>query len=335
MPWTFPMRTLATTAFALALGAAAIPGGPAHAQDYPSKNITIVVPLVAGTGMDAIARTYADGLSKALGKPVVVENQPGATLTLAAQNVAKAAPDGHTLLVSATLQMSAPQVLVKKVNYDHEKDFVPISIYLTSPFVLIVNPSSGVNSLRELIDRARATDAAPLTYATSGTGSFPHLVMEVMKRDHTFKADHVPYRNSGQIISDVLGGHVGASMSETGAALGLIQEGKLKALAITSAARIPSMPDVPTVAEAMKQPGYEAVSWHILAAPSATPKPVVDRLVAEMARITAEPEFRKRVSTAGLIPRQPMSADEMQAYVKSERIRWSGWAKTLGIEPQQ
>lgn len=334
MPSSSPLRTLSTTAFALAIGAAALPA-PADAQDYPTRNITIVVPLVAGTGMDAIARTYADGLSKALGKPVLIENQPGATLTLAAQNVAKAAPDGHTLLVSATLQMSAPQVLVKKVNYDPEKDFVPLSIYLTSPFVLIVNPSSGLNSLRELIDRAKAGSAAPLTYATSGTGSFPHLVMEVMKRDHAFPANHVAYRNSGQIVSDVLGGHVAASMSETGAALGLVIEGKLKALAITSAARIPSLPDVPTVAEALNQPGYEAVSWHILAAPSATPKPIVDRLVAEMAKITADPEFRKRVSAAGLIPRAPMSAEEMQAYVKSERIRWSGWAKTLDIEPPQ
>lgn len=334
MPSSSPLRTLSTTAFALAIGAAALPAA-AGAQAYPARNITVVVPLVAGTGMDAIARTYADGLSKALGKPVLIENQPGATLTLAAQNVAKAAPDGHTLLVSATLQMSAPQVLVKKVNYDPEKDFVPLSIYLTSPFVLIVNPSSGLNSLRELIDRAKAGSAAPLTYATSGTGSFPHLVMEVMKRDHAFPANHVAYRNSGQIVSDVLGGHVAASMSETGAALGLVIEGKLKALAITSAARIPSLPDVPTVAEALNQPGYEAVSWHILAAPSATPKPIVDRLVAEMAKITADPEFRKRVSAAGLIPRAPMSAEEMQAYVKSERIRWSGWAKTLDIEPQQ
>lgn len=334
MPSSSPLRTLSTTAFALAIGAAALPAA-AGAQAYPARNITVVVPLVAGTGMDAIARTYADGLSKALGKPVLIENQPGATLTLAAQNVAKAAPDGHTLLVSATLQMSAPQVLVKKVNYDPEKDFVPLSIYLTSPFVLIVNPSSGLNSLRELIDRAKAGSAAPLTYATSGTGSFPHLVMEVMKRDHAFPANHVAYRNSGQIVSDVLGGHVAASMSETGAALGLVIEGKLKALAITSAARIPSLPDVPTVAEALNQPGYEAVSWHILAAPSATPKPIVDRLVAEMAKITADPEFRKRVSAAGLIPRAPMSAEEMQAYVKSERIRWSGWAKTLDIEPPQ
>lgn len=312
-------------------------GGTSHswAQEYPTRTVTIVVPLVAGTGMDAVARTYADGLAKALGKPVVVENQPGATLTLAAQNVAKAAPDGHTLLVSATLQMSAPQVLVKKVNYDHEKDFVPIAIYLSSPFVLIVNPGLGTATLKDLIAKAKASAATPLNFATSGTGSFPHLVLEVMKRDHGFPATHVPYRNSGQIISDVVGGHVPISMSETGAALGLINDGKLKALAISSAARHPALPDVPTIAEAAGQPGYEAVSWHILAAPSATPKPIVDRLVGEMAKITGSDEFRKRVSTAGLIPRAPMSAGEMQAYMASERTRWGGWVKTLGIEAQQ
>lgn len=306
-----------------------------HAQDYPSRTVTIVVPLVAGTGMDAVARTYAEGLAKALGRPVVVENQPGATLTLAAQNVAKAAPDGHTLLVSATLQMSAPQVLVKKVNYDHEKDFVPLSIYLTSPFVLIVNPGMGTATLKDFIAKAKASAATPINYATSGTGSFPHLVMEVMKRDHAFPATHVPYRNSGQIISDVVGGHVPVSMSETGAALGLIRDGKLKALAISSSARHPSLPDVPTIAEAAAQPGYEAVSWHILAAPSATPKPIVDRLVAEMARITDSEDFRKRVSTAGLIPRASMSAVQMQDYMRAERVRWSGWVQKLGIEAQQ
>lgn len=316
---------------ALAMGAPP----PAVAQEYPSRTVTIVVPLVAGTGMDAVARTYADELAKAFGKPVVVENQPGATLTLAAQNVARSAPDGHTLLVSATLQMSAPQILVKKVNYDPEKDFVPISIYLSSPFVLIAGASSPATSLRDYIEKAKASAAAPFTYATSGTGSFPHLVMEVLKRDHGFPANHVPYRNSGQIVSDVLGGHVGAAMSETGAALGLIKDGKLKALAVTSSARIPPLPDVPTVAEALSQPGYEAVSWHILAAPAATPKPIVDKLGTEMARITATPEFRQRVTTAGLIPRAPMKAQELIAYAKSERERWSGWARALGIEPQQ
>ena len=309
--------------------------GPTAAQDYPTKTVTIVVPLVAGSGMDAVTRIYAEELAKVLGRPVVIENQPGAAMTLAAQSVAKAVPDGHTLLVSAALQMSAPQAVVKKVNYDPDKDFVPISLYLNAPFVLIVNPAMGVNTMQAFITQAKAHSANPLTYATSGTGSFPHLIMESLKQDLGFAASHVPYRNSVQIVTDVLGGHVGASLSEMGASLELIKDGKLRALAITSSARHPQLPDVPTVAEAAGRPSFEAVSWLVLVAPSATPKPIVDRLVAEMHRITGDPAFQKRVSAIGLMPRAPTSADEMKAYMRSERVRWSGFVTTLGLEGAQ
>jgi tripartite-type tricarboxylate transporter receptor subunit TctC len=328
-----------STSFSSLLAAAFVCGAvhcvPAAAQDYPSKSVTIVVPLAAGTGMDSIARFYGDALGKALGKAVLIENQPGATLTLAAQNVARAAPDGHTLLVSATLQMSAPQAVIKKVNYDPEKDFVPIAVYLSSPFVLIVNPALGAGSMEQLIALAKSRGADPLTYATSGTGSFPHLAMEALKNDLGFAANHVPYRNSGQIITDVVGGHVAASMSETGAALTLIKDGRLKALAITSSGRHPQLPEVPTMAEATGRAGYEAVTWHALLAPAATPAPIVDRLVREMMRITGESSFQQRVSAVGLIPRAPMTSPQMEGFLKAERVRWGGFVKTLGIEAAQ
>ena len=320
---------------AAAVLCAAMPAERAAAQDYPTKSVTIVVPLAAGTGMDSIARFYGEALAKALGKPVLVENQPGATLTLAAQNVARAAPDGHTLLVSPTLQMSAPQAVIKKPNYDPEKDFVPIAIYLSSPFVVIVNPALGVGTMDQLIAYAKSRGTDPLTYATSGTGSFPHLAMEALKTDLGFPANHVPYRNSGQIITDVVGGHVAASMSETGAALMLIKDGRIKALAITSAQRHPQLPDVPTMAQATGRPGYEAVTWHALMAPAATPPAIVERLVTEMMGITGGGAFQQRVSTVGLIPRAPMTSPQMQDFLKSERIRWGGFVKTLAIEAAQ
>ena len=308
---------------------------PAAAQEYPGKTVTIVVPLAPGTGMDLVARIYAEDLAKALGKPVVIENQPGAALMLATQNVAKATPDGHTLLVSTTLPMTAAHLLAKKVNYDPDRDFVPLSLYLSAPFVVIVSPGLGVNSLQAFAAHAKARSTDPLTYASSGTGGLTHLTMEFIRRDLDFAANHVPYRNSGQIVTDVVGGHVGAAISETGIALGLIKDGKLKALAITSSTRHPQLPDVPTVAEAGGKPGFEAVAWHVLVAPSATPKPIVDRLVVEMRRITAEPAFQQRLSTIGVVPRAPIGADAMKSFIQAERVRWSGAIKTLGLEGSQ
>lgn len=307
-----------------------VAGLPAAAQEYPTRNVTIVVPLAAGSGMDSIVRIYADDLSKALGKPVVVENQPGAALMLAVQNVARAAPDGHTLVVSASPPMAVNPTLYKKVNYDAEKDFVPLALYVKSPFVLIINPAFGAGTMKEFIKKAQDSDK-PLTYGTTGAGTLQFLTMETLKRDHNFQASHVPYRSPPQIVTDVVGGHITSSISETGAALSLIMEGKLKALGITSSAPHPSLPQVPSVADAIGMPGFEAVSWHVLLAPAATPRAIVDRLHAEMKRITADPAFRKRVTEIGLMPLQPTSIEAMQKYMQSERERWSGVVKSLGL----
>lgn len=329
------IRLRAALASAAFLGHAAALTPPSQAQTWPERQITIVVPLAAGTGMDTITRVYAEELAKSLGKPVLIENQPGGALMVAAQNVARATPDGYTLLVSATLPMTANTALYKRVNYDPQRDFVPIALYLTSPFVLIVSPSAGADTLHAFAARAKAASATPLNYGTSGTGGITHLTMELVKRDMAFPATHVPYRNSGQIVTDVVGGHLAASMSETGIALGLIRDGKLKALGISSAARHPQLPDVPTIAEAGGKSGFEAVAWHMLAAPAATPRPVVDRLVAEMSRITGADAFRKRVLTTGLVPRAPSTMDEMRAYIAAEKAKWSGVVKDLGLEGSQ
>jgi tripartite-type tricarboxylate transporter receptor subunit TctC len=310
--------------------AVVLPGLSAAAQTYPTRNITIVVPLAAGSGMDAIVRIYAEDLAKALGKPVVVENQPGAALMLAVQNVARAAPDGHTLVVSSSPALAVNPTLYKKVNYDAEKDFVPLALYVKSPFVLIVNPALGAGTMKDFIKKAQES-AEPLTYATTGAGTLQFLTMETLKRDHRFQASHVAYRSPPQIVNDVVGGHITSSISETGAALSLIADGKLKALGITASAPHPSLPQVPTIAEAMGMPGFEAVSWHALLAPSATPPAIVERLHAEMKRITGDAVFQKRVTDIGLMPLEPRSIEEMQSYIRSERERWSGVVTALGL----
>jgi tripartite-type tricarboxylate transporter receptor subunit TctC len=308
----------------------ALAASPAAAQEYPTRTVSIVVPLAAGTGMDSIVRIYAEDLAKALGKPVVVENQPGAALMLAAQNVARAAPDGHTLLVSTSAPMAVNPTLYKKVNYDADKDFVPIALYVKSAFMLIVSPSFGADTMKEFVKKAQ-DNPNPVTYATPGAGTLQFLTMETLKRDHKFQASHVAYRSTPQIVTDVIGGHVNSSISETGAALSLVLEGKLKALGTTASAPLPSLPGVPAIAEALGMPGFEAVSWHVLLAPAATPRPIVERLHAEMKRITGDAAFQKRVSDVGLIPLQPQSIEAIQEYMRSERKRWGGVVTQLGL----
>jgi len=314
----------------------AVFGAPAGgmAQEFPNRTITIVVPLAPGTGMDTLVRVYAEDLAKSLGKPVVVENQPGAALMLAAQNVARATPDGHTLVVSTSSPMAINQSLYKRINYDPEKDFVPIALYVKSPFVLIVNPGVEATDMKSFIKWAQGR-SQPITYGTPGAGTLLHLTMEVLKRDFKFRADHVPYRNSNQIVADVVGGHITAAVSETGASLALIRDGKVKALGITSSTRIPPLPDVPPIADAAGMPGFEAVSWHVLLAPSATPGPIVERLQKEMAAITGSEAFQKRATNVGLIPLKPESVDGMLKYMQSERERWGTLVNQVGLAGSQ
>jgi tripartite-type tricarboxylate transporter receptor subunit TctC len=317
---------------ALAL-AALEPCGAARAQSYPAKPITIVLPLAAGTGMDSIARLYGDGLAQALGKPVVIENRPGAALMLAPAAVAAAPADGYTLMVAVSGTFATLPVLYKKVNYDPD-NFVTIAIYLKSPFVLVVNPALPIHSVADLIKLAK-DNATALTYSSPGVGTMQHLAVESMKQRFSFDLTHVPYRSTPQSVTDIVAGHVSASLVEVGASVPLIKEGKLRALAVTSATRLDALPDVPTFAQAAGSPGFEAVSWHALVAPAATPKDIVLKLHGEMKRIMAAPEMKKHVSDLGLIPFDTPSVEEIAAYIKSERQRWGDVVRKLGLESSQ
>ena len=239
---------------------------PAQAQDYPTKPITIVVPLAAGSGLDSLVRLYADKLQQSLGKPVIVENKPGAALMLAAAAVATAPADGYTLLVSTSSAMAINLVLYKKVNYDAVKDFMPVSFYVKSPFILVVNPDLPAKTVPELIKLAKDSPT-PLNYSSPGAGVAQHLSMEYMKQRFNVNMVHVPYRNTPQSITDIVANHVQLGFAEAGASLPLIREGKLRALAVSALTRIPTLPDVPPFAEAANAPDFEAVSWHMLYAP--------------------------------------------------------------------
>jgi tripartite-type tricarboxylate transporter receptor subunit TctC len=322
----FPLAALALTTLATAL----TPATRAGAQDYPNRPVTIVVPLAAGSGMDTLVRLYADKLQGAFGQPVVVENRPGAALMLAAASVAKAPADGYTLLVSTSSAMAINPILYKKVNYDHINDFAPIAFYVKSPMILVVNPDLPAKSVPELIKLAREAKT-PLTYSSPGAGVAQHLSMEYMKKRFGLEITHIPYKNTPQSVSDIAAGHVQLGFAEAGASLPLIKDGKLRALAVSAISRLPSLPDVPPFAEAASAPDFEAVSWHMLFAPAGTPKPIVERLHAEMKKIMADPEMIKLTEKIGLIPVDTPNVDGIQKYLASEREKWGELVKQLGL----
>ncbi|MPZ41439.1 MAG: tripartite tricarboxylate transporter substrate binding protein [Rhizobiales bacterium] len=310
--------------------AAAFSGGPAGAQNYPTKTITIIVPLAAGTGMDTLVRLYGEKLAQVLGRPVVVENKPGAALALGAAAIATAPPDGHTMGVLTSGPMAIGPALYKKINYDPQKDFVPISLYVKSPLVLVVDPALPIKSVSDLIQYAK-TSAKPLSYSTPGAGAFQHLSTEFMAQRFGLKFTHVPYKSTPQSVSDIAAGHVNFGFVEAGASLPLLRAGKVRALAVSSTTPLPTAPDVPTFAAAAKAPGFEAVSWHVLFAPAATPKDIVERLHREMTKVMSDEEMQKRAANIGLLPISPPSIAETQKYIAAEREKWGSMVRKLGL----
>src|SRR5262249_11773429 len=268
-----------------------------------------------------------------LGKPVVIENRPGAGLTLAPSSVASASADGYTLMVAVTGTFATFPVLYKKLNYAPD-DFTPIAIYVKSPFVLVATPDLPLQSATAFIKLPKEK-VPPLTYSAPGSGTMQHLSMEAMKQMFNFDMVQVPYRNTGQSVTDVAAGHVSIGIAEAGASVPLIKEGKLRALAVTSATRLPALPDVPPFAEAANAPGFEAVSWHALVAPNGTPARIIQRLHAEMKRIMAAPEITGRINQLGLIPFDMPSTADMQAYIKSDQEKWGSMVRKLNLEATQ
>jgi tripartite-type tricarboxylate transporter receptor subunit TctC len=327
MPWRLGRCTL------LGLALVAIDPSPVRAQDYPSKTITIVLPLAAGTGMDIIARLYGEELAQRLGKPVIIENKPGAGFLLATQTALAAPPDGHTLLVGAS-SLAYNQTLYKQLPFDPEKELLPISHYLTSPFILVVNPSLPVHSAAEFIKFAKER-SNPLSYSSPAGGGVPHFAVEVMKQRFGLQLTHVPYRSSPQSIMDVASGHIDFAFAEAGASLALIRDGKLRALAVSSAQRLPAQPLIPPFAEAVGAADFEVVAWHMLVARAGTPKQVVERIGAEMKQIMTAPEIQQRISNMGLIPIDPPSIAETERYIRSETDKWRTVLTAIGLAGSQ
>jgi tripartite-type tricarboxylate transporter receptor subunit TctC len=305
-----------------------------HAEDYPARPITIIVSLAPGTGMDTAVRLYGEKLAQRLGQPVVIENRPGGAGVVAGETIAKGPPDGYTLAVATSAVMAIRPTLFKQRPFDPLTDFVPISHYVKSPFVFIVNPSLPVRSVPEFIKYAKDRPGQ-ISYSSSGIGGAPHLTTELLKQKFGFDMAHVPYRNSPQSIADVAAGHVAASVAEAGASLPLIRDGKLRALAVTSATRFPTLPDVPPLAEAVGMPDLEAVSWHVIFARHDTPRDIVTKLHDEMKSIMAAPEMQQKIMQIGLIPHDTPSVEGIQRYIKAETEKWGTLVRQLGLEGSQ
>ena len=304
------------------------------AQAWPARNVTVIVPLAAGTGMDTLVRLYSERLSQAFGKPFIIDNRPGAALMLGVSALSKAAPDGYMLGVATAPAMAINPTLYKQVAYDAEKDFVPISLYVKSPFILVINPALGPRNVGELIKYTK-DNVGKLSYSTPGTGAAQHLAVEFMKQKFGLDITHIPYKSSPQSVADIMAGHVSMAFAEAGLSLPLIREGKLRALAVSSLTRLPGLPDVPAFAEASNSPDFEAVSWHVLLAPAATPPDIINRLQQEMKRIIATPEVQQRIATLGLIPHDAPSAAAINQYMRAEREKWSALVKSLGLVGSQ
>ena len=306
----------------------------AHAQDYPSKAITVTLVLAPGTGLDVVARTWGEQLAQGLGKPVVFDNKPGANGIVAVNAVKNTPADGHTLLVGTSAALALNQTTYKQLPYDAAKDFVPVAVYLKSPFILIVHPSLPVRSVPELVTYVKARPGQ-LSYSSTGPGGAPRLATEMFAQNFGLNLIHVPYKNSPQAIIDIAAGHVQLGFAEAGASQQLIRDKRLRALAVSTLTRFSSLPEVPTLAEAANRPGLEAVSWHALVAPAATPRAVVNRLHSEMTRILKLPEVSKAITNLDLIPAASASIEAHQQYIAAEAKKWGDLIRKLGLAGSQ
>lgn len=309
-------------ALGLALASlAAFAGGPAGAQaQWPSKPIRLIVPFPPGGPTDTASRVVGQELAERLKQPVVVENRAGASGMIAAQFVAKSAPDGYTLMMLATPTLLAPH-LYKNAGYEVTKDFAPIADVYDLPIVVVVNPTvlPDVKTLPDLIAKAKA-EGGKLNYTSSGPGSFGHLTMEMLKSLGGFDMQHIAYKGGTPAVTDLLGGQVPVMYADLVAALPHIQAGKLRAIAVGSPKRIVQLPDVKTIAEQGFK-GFDAVSWGGLLAPAGTPQPVVDRVSAEIKQILADKEVQDKLVKAGAAAAYGDPA-HMAARIRTDFDKW-------------
>jgi len=296
---------------------------------YPSRTVKMIVPYPAGGTTDFLGRLVADQLKSGLGATVIVENKPGAGTTLGADQVAKAEPDGYTLLMATSTTLAINKTLYKKLPYDPVKDFAPIALVAGVPFALIINPSIPAKTLVEFIAYAKTKPG--LSYGSAGNGSPQHLGAEMVKTAAGIDIRHVPYRGSIPAMLDVIAGHIPFMVVDLQPALQQIREGKVRCLGVTTPKRVAAAPDIPTLAEAGLA-GFELVAWQGVVAPAGLPRAIVEQLAAQIGTLTADPATREKLTTISLEPLPASTPDSFATYIKTEVERWAPIVRNSGAE---
>src|ERR1700710_1328158 len=305
-------------------------GSSALAQSaYPGRTIKMIVPYPAGGTTDLLGRLIADQFKSGFGATVIVENKPGAGTTLGAEQVAKSEPDGYTLLLATSTTLAINKTLYKNLPYDPVKDFTPIALVAGVPFALIINPTIPAKTLPEFIAYAKSKPG--LAYGSAGNGSPQHLGAEMLKAAAGIDIRHVSYRGSVPAMLDGIAGHIPFMVVDLQPALPQIKDGKIRVLGVTSPQRVAAAPDIPTLAEA-GLPGFELVAWQGVVAPAGTPRPVIDALAGQIAKLMANPATRDKLTALSLEPLPPSTPDGFAAYIKAEIERWAVIVKNSGAE---
>ena len=305
---------------------------PAAAQDYPTRQVQIIVPSTAGGGTDINARLFADQLSRQLGQAFFVDDRPGAGSVVGTVAAANAAPDGYTLLAGLIADMAVNPSLFANLPYDPVKDFVPVAMFSKYPFAVVVSKNFPAHSIKELIALAKEKPGA-INYASAGNGTGQHLSAELFKLTTGINLTHVPYRGAQPAYADVISGQVPVFFDNLASALGQIQAGTVRALAVTGTQRSPLLPDVPTVAEA-GVPGYQYYVWFGLWAPKNTPQPIIDKLHAAVTKALADPVLQQRLTAVAGEPFDMPLAD-ITPFVKTEIAKWADVVKRGGVKVEQ
>jgi len=313
---------------AAALAAMVATAAPALGQAYPTKPIRIVAPSTPGDAPDVIARLVADKLSVALGQQVVVDNKPGAGGVVGSESVAKAPPDGYTLIMGNAGSHGINAAVYSKLPYDIQRDFAPVSQVAIAPNVMVINPSVPANSVAEFIAYAKS-QPGKLSYASGGNGSSAHMSMELFKAMAGIDVQHIPYKGSSPALTDLIGGQVSVFIGNMPPTVPHIKSGKLRALAVTTKSRSALMPELPTISDTL--PGYETVAWFGVLAPAGTPPEIVNRLSAEIGRIARSPEMREKLVAMGAEP-VGGTPEEFKAVIDRDIAKWKPLAQKVGIK---
>ncbi|WP_420992985.1 Bug family tripartite tricarboxylate transporter substrate binding protein [Cupriavidus sp. 30B13] len=321
------MRKKVARLVTLALSVCALATGAAMAQPYPARPVRLIVPFPPAGATDVLGRAIAQKLSEGLGQPVLVENRPGAGSTIGSDQVAKAAPDGYTLLLaSGSLAIAAN--LYGKLGFDVIKSFTPVSLVGHVPHMLVVNPSVPANSVKELIALAKSRPGQ-LSAASQGNGTLSHLELEMFKEAAGVDILHVPYKGSNNVMPDLLAGNVSVFFDSVPSSMPLVKNGKLKALGVVGAKRLPTSPDIPTLAEA-GLPGFEVKNWFALLAPAGTPKEIVQVLNAQVQKAVAAPDLAERMASQGVVL-EASTPVQLAALVKTDVAKWGKVVKDANV----